>query len=195
MFTGIIEASGILLKFSQKKGTQKVSRMELKVPALMTRGLKIGSSVAVNGVCLTAVKKTPKTLFFEVVEETKKRSALGQLTVGDAVNLERPMKLNARVHGHFVLGHVDGLGKVQKVIAKGRQKSFLIAFPKSLKKLIHEKGSIAIDGISLTVGKVSADAFWTHLIPHTLKHTNTGKYQIGTKVNLEADILSKIALQ
>ena len=194
MFTGIIEAKGSVLNFSKRKNKQTVSVLEIAVPAFILKGLKIGSSVAVNGVCLTVVKKGMRKISFDVVNETKNRTNLGELNLKDNVNLERPMKLNARGHGHFVLGHVDGVGRVQKIVLKGRQKSFLISFPKDLRKWISEKGSVALDGISLTVGKVSSNTFWAHLIPHTLKHTTTGQYCLGTRVNLEVDILAKLVL-
>jgi len=155
--------------------------------------LKAGSSLCVNGVCLTVLKKTGKNIFFNVVNETKKRSTLPFLKAGDQVNLERPLRFQGRLDGHFVLGHVDGVGTIRRIITQGDEKSFLVAFPKPLKLFMVEKGSIAVDGVSLTLGKVARGCFWVHCIPHTLKTTNFKNYRDKTKVNLEADVLAKLA--
>ena len=154
---------------------------------------RIGSSLCVNGVCLTVVKKTGKNIFFNVVSETRKRSTLSFLKIGDEVNLERPLKPSGRLDGHFVLGHVDAVGIVRRIVARGNEKSFLVAFPGSLKPYVLEKGSIAVDGVSLTLGKVERAYFWVHGIPHTLKSTNFKNFREGTRVNLEADVLAKLA--
>jgi riboflavin synthase len=192
MFTGIIEGRG-LVKTIRNKGVKVL--LEIEIPKRVASSLKIGSSLAVNGVCLTVVSKRGGSVGFHLLKETLKRTSFGELEPKGIVNVERPMKKNARVDGHFVLGHVDGLGTVKKILAKGAEKNFLIAYPKSLSKYFVEKGSVAIDGISLTIGKISADGFWIHCIPHTLKSTNLSTLEVGSKLNLETDILAKLVLQ
>ncbi len=188
MFTGIIEAQGTL---SEVHRSQKLRTLGIKVPAIFSR-LKIGASVAVNGVCLTVVKRRGRIVFFNLVSETRKKSNLGDLGIGDFVNLERPLKSGARIEGHLVLGHVDGRGQVRKIITGGHEKSFLIRFPKRLERSLVEKGSIAVDGVSLTLGKVVGNSFWIHCIPHTLKNTTLSRYRVNAKVNLETDLLAKM---
>ncbi|MEI8345390.1 MAG: riboflavin synthase [Candidatus Omnitrophota bacterium] len=189
MFTGIIECLGRVKTISKGPKTA-VSLLVIRAPGY-TRGIKIGASVAVNGVCLTAVKVGRDSLGFHVVTETKRRSNLGALKAGDPVNLERPLKYNGRVEGHFVLGHVDAVGRVLELVRQKKQASFRIEFPTGLKRYILEKGSVCINGVSLTVGVVAKNSFWVHCIPHTLKLTNFGHFMIGDPVNLEADILIK----
>ena len=188
MFTGIVEATGRVRSLKTSKGK---TRLEAEAPAFFCSGLKLGGSVSVSGVCLTVVEKTKQTISFDLAGETKKRSTLGRLKKNDAVNLERPLKWNGRLEGHFVLGHVDGTGRIKKIDSAGKEKSFLVGFPKNLKPFILEKGSVAIDGVSLTIGRVAKDAFWVHVIPHTLKATCFGDFKTGAAVNLEADILIK----
>ncbi len=185
MFTGIVEAKGVVKKI--KPGT-----LEIEAGAL-ARGMKIGGSLAVNGACLTVVKKLSGKLSFNVVPETLKRTDLGRLKAGDPVNLERALRFGSRVEGHFVLGHVDGLGKIARIRRIKSGRDFFVAFPKALGRYFFEKGSVTIDGVSLTLGKVSARGFWVHLVPHTLRNTVLGGYRPGTTVNLEADILAKLA--
>jgi riboflavin synthase len=188
MFTGIVETLGVV------KGWRRRARcaplLEIR-SAKIARGAKIGGSVSVNGACLTVTKKSDKSLFFNVIGETKARTTLGRLKAGDRVCLERPLRWPARLEGHFVQGHVDGVGQVRRVLSKRSEKSFLISYPRRLDPFFIEKGSVAVDGTSLTVGKVSSGAFWVHCIPHTLRLTNFGRYRAGSRVNLEADILLK----
>ena len=183
MFTGIIEALG------------KVRRLDgcvLAVEAPVSwRKIKIGSSVAVHGVCLTVVQKAGRTLFFNVVGETLSRTMLGRLKNGDRANLERAMRMGDRYEGHLVLGHVDGVGQVSQVLQSKSQTSFLIRYTGAMKKFMVEKGSIAVNGVSMTLGKVTSSGFWIHVIPHTLGHTHFGWTQKGALVNLEADLSAK----
>lgn len=192
MFTGIVEGVGILQNSIVKPKKGATSLMRLKPPHFLKQ-LKIGSSLAVNGVCLTVIGKANDVILFRMVLETIRRSMLGHLQAGDRVNLERPLKASSRIEGHFVLGHVDGVGTLLKIEHRKKNSSFLIHYPKNLDDYILEKGSIAIDGVSLTVGEVGRGAFWVHVIPHTLKVTNFSGYRPGTRVNLEADILMKLA--
>lgn len=187
MFTGIIEAAGRVI-FLKKNGP--TVRLTLAVP-LFYRTLKRGSSVAVNGVCLTVAAKNGRIFSFDVVSETLRRSSLGRLALGERVNLERPMLARHRVHGHFVLGHVDAVGKIHAVSARGRTKNFQVSFPMRLRRFFVEKGSVAVDGVSLTLGRVGRNSFHLHLIPETMKRTTFGLYKKGRRVNLEADILMK----
>ncbi len=188
MFTGIIEAQGLIRDFKYRK---KNGVLEIEAPKI-SRGLKVGGSLAVNGVCLTVVKKRRHRLFFNIVSETYERTTLGTLKKGVLVNLERALKANARIEGHFVLGHVDGVGEILKVLEAKRQKSFLISFPRHLRAYLTEKGSVAVDGVGLTLGKISKNAFWVHCIPHTLKVATLGRTTVKNKVNLEADIVAKL---
>lgn len=187
MFTGIIEALGVVKNFSGHT-------LELEIPASWKR-VKIGSSVAVQGVCLTVVKKSGRNLFFNVIAETRERTTLARIRSGDRVNLERAMKSSGRFEGHMVLGHVDGTGKVSKVVRGGKQISFFVQAPKNLRKFLVEKGSVAVNGVSLTLGRASPSGFWVHLIPHTLRKTQLGLLAPGDRVNLEADILAKLAVR
>ncbi len=190
MFTGIVEVLGTVGKFERKDKDSSI--LVLHVPAVMAR-LKVGASLSVSGACLTLIRRKGEALYFNVVRETKERTTLKNLKSGDRVNLERPLKWNGRIDGHFVLGHVDGVGIVKKLMETGREKSFLIQCPPGLQPLILEKGSVAVDGVSLTVGKVSRRGFWVHCIPHTLKYTTLRALKLNDKVNLETDILMKRA--
>ena len=185
MFTGIVEAKGRVRKISP-------DTLEIEAGTL-ARGMKIGGSLAVNGACLTVVKKTSGRLSFNVVPETLLRTDLGRLKSGDPVNLERSLRFGSRVEGHFVLGHVDGLGKIARIRRVKNGRDFFVTSPKALSRYFFEKGSVTIDGVSLTLGKVSALGFWVHLVPHTLRSTVLGDYRPGVTVNLEADILAKLA--
>lgn len=186
MFTGIVEATGRVAAISKKE-------LCLAVPAKLST-IKIGGSLAVNGACLSVVRKTAGKLYFNVVEETLRRTTLGGLKAGDSVNLERPLKYGDRLEGHFVLGHVDAVGRILEAESEKTQKSFLVGCPSALRRFIVEKGSVAVDGVSLTIGKVSPRGFWIHLIPHTLQETIAAAYRPGTRVNLEADLLTKLLL-
>jgi len=186
MFTGIIEAAGRVRGFSG-------ARLEIEVPRNLAR-LKKGASLAVNGTCLTVAGRSAGTLRFDVVAETRRRTALGILKHGDRVNLERPLKVSSRLDGHFVLGHVDGVGRVKRLTPEKKGMSALVSFPAPIRRFLVEKGSVTVDGVSLTLGKVSKPGFWIHLVPHTLKVTSLGGLKPGTRVNLEADVLAKLVL-
>ncbi len=190
MFTGIVECLGVVRKSLKKN--ENVGVLGIEAPSAW-KDIKIGSSVAVNGACLTVVKKKGKRLFFNVIAETRARTVLGRLCPGQTVNLERAMKMGGRFEGHVVLGHVDGIGKVLKITKQKGQTSFLVAYPKGLEATLVEKGSVAINGVSMTLGKVSKKSFWIHCIPHTLRQTHFGTLKPGDPVNLEGDILAKLA--
>lgn len=187
MFTGIIEEIGKVTQI--QKGTHSaILQIQAKI---VLEQLKIGDSVAVNGVCLTVTSISSHSFTADVMHETLNRSALSGLTCGSSVNLERAMPANGRFDGHIVAGHVDGIGKVMQVRRDDNAVWYTIQANSSIMHYIVEKGSIAIDGISLTVASLSADFFCVSVIPHTAKVTTLGMRKIGDTVNLENDIIGK----
>jgi len=188
MFTGIVEETGRVV-------ARRSSR--LVVGAGATReGTELGSSVAVNGVCLTAVELDGERLSFDLGPETLARSALGDLEAGDQVNLERPMRLNGFVGGHLVLGHVDGIGLVTAFEADGETARIRVEWQDpTLAPLLIPKGSVAVDGVSLTVASLERGAFEVMVIPHTLEYTTLGSFKPGRRVNLEMDVIGKYVLR
>lgn len=187
MFTGIIEEIGKVTQI--QKGTHSaILQIQAKI---VLEQLKIGDSVAVNGVCLTVTSISSHSFTADVMHETLNRSALSGLTCGSSVNLERAMPANGRFDGHIVAGHVDGIGKVMQIRRDDNAVWFTIQANSSIMHYIVEKGSIAIDGISLTVASLSADFFCVSVIPHTAKVTTLGMRKIGDTVNLENDIIGK----
>lgn len=193
MFAGIIEGLGKIEKFD--KNTKNRSAVKMKVGlGKLAKGLKIGDSVAINGVCLTAVNKTNNTAEFEMVGETIKRTNLGSLKLGDKVNIERSLKVGDRLEGHFVLGHVDGVGIITKLEKQSNQIKIWMELPKKLSRYVVQKGSITIDGISLTVVDKLTNTFSVSIIPHTMKITNLALKKVNDKVNIETDVLAKYIL-
>ena len=194
MFTGIVEGVGTVNKIS--KITKNRSAIEMTIDlGKQVKGLKIGQSVALNGVCLTATKLIKSKCIFEMIEETTKKTDLGNLKVGGIVNIERSLKAGDRLEGHFVLGHVDGVGVIKKILKKPKEVQVYFEVPKNLAKYIVKKGSIAIDGISLTVVDIKKTLASVSLIPHTIEITNFHTKKIGDKVNIETDILGKYILK
>ena len=187
MFTGIIEEVGQVEIISRSEETAVLSIQAVKI----LEELQIGDSVAVNGVCLTVRQRTQQNFQVEVSSETLRRSNLGELKAGNEVNLERPLTPASRLGGHFVQGHIDGTAQV---LSMGFQNGFGIwefSLPQGLKLYVVEKGSIAVNGVSLTVSKLKEQSFEVALIPHTLENTNFRNYAAGGNVNLEVDILAK----
>lgn len=194
MFTGIVEGIGKVEKILDK--TKKHSAIQMTVDlGRHAKGLKIGQSVALNGVCLTATKISKSKCLFEMIEETTKKTDLGNLKPGSVVNIERSLKAGDRLEGHFVLGHVDGVGIIKKLEEKPKEIQVWFEVPKKLAKYIVKKGSIAVDGISLTVVDVKKNIASVCLIPHTIKVTNFHTKKVGDKVNIETDILGKYILK
>ena len=187
MFTGIIEAVGVVEAVSLEGD---LARLRIQAGAV-SEGVGLGDSIAVNGVCLTVTKIEGQTLGFDAVRETLERSALGALATGSGVNLERAMQAGARLAGHLVQGHVDGTGTVKALEEAGQDVKLFIDCDSSLAELLVDKGSVTIDGVSLTVVTAAPTSFDVILIPHTLAETTLGDYQPGQTVNLEADILGK----
>lgn len=193
MFTGIIEGIGKIKKIDKKTKNRSAVTMTVDL-GNHTRGLKIGQSVALNGVCLTVTKVSKSICNFEMIEETIKKTDLGNLTIGSQVNIERSVKVGERMEGHFVLGHVDGVGIIKKIENKPKEVKVWFQIPKNLSKYVIKKGSIAVDGISLTVVDKKNSIASVCLIPHTMKITNFHSKKIGDKINIETDILGKYIL-
>ncbi|MBI1829718.1 MAG: riboflavin synthase [Thaumarchaeota archaeon] len=193
MFTGIIEGQGIVKKFVNKTKNRSAAKMGIDLGNL-AKGLQIGDSVAINGVCLTATHISEKQAEFEMIGETLKKTNLGMIKSGDKVNIERSLKVGERMEGHFVLGHIDGTGKIMKIEKLSKEIKFWIELPKDLARFVVKKGSITVDGISLTLVDVLKNKISICIIPHTMKITNLGSKKIGDKVNIETDILGKYAI-
>jgi riboflavin synthase len=186
VFTGLVAGTGTVESLERDGGG-----VRLRVRSELAGELGPGDSVAVNGVCLTAVAPDPAGFSADVMEETLRRSSLGPLATGDAVNLELPLRAGDRLGGHIVQGHVDGTGEVDSVREEGLSRVVRIAAPADLLRYVVEKGSIAVEGVSLTVSGVDEEAFEVSLIPETLERTTLGAAEPGRTVNLEVDVLAK----
>lgn len=194
MFTGIVVGTGKVKNIT--KNTKNRSAIQMTVDlGKQAKGLKMGQSVALNGVCLTVTKLSKHLGRFEMIDETTKKTDLGNLKIGSIVNIERSLKAGDRLEGHFVLGHVDGVGIIKKILKKPKEVQVWFEVPKKLAKYIVKKGSIAIDGISLTVVEVKKNLVSVSFIPHTIQVTNFKTKKVGDKVNIETDILGKYILK
>jgi len=187
MFTGLVEETGKLINKQKTGGGYQLTITGRKV----LNNLKLGSSISVNGVCLTVVNKKRNNFTVDTIEETLKKTNLGSLRIEEKVNLERPLKANERLGGHFVLGHIDTTGKVTKIKGLTNSHFMTISFPKKFKKYLIYVGSVAIDGVSMTVAELSENTFSIGIIPHTWKETIFSMKKIGSTVNLEFDVLGK----
>lgn len=194
MFTGIVEGIGKVLDIKQNTKNRSAIKMTVDL-GKNSKGLKLGQSVALNGVCLTVTGIDKSKCNFEMIEETTKKTDLGNLRIGGIVNVERSLKVGERLEGHFVLGHVDGVGKITKIEKKPKEVQIWFEIPKSLARFVVQKGSIAIDGISLTVVDVKKNLASVCLIPHTIDVTNFSTKKVGDKINIETDILGKYLLK
>ncbi|MCX7826352.1 MAG: riboflavin synthase [Verrucomicrobiae bacterium] len=187
MFTGLVEEAGVVT--SVRPGAKST---ELTVRATTVhRDLRKGSSIAVNGACLTVVRKRGPLLGFDVLQETLRVTNLQYVKPGSLVNLERPLRADARLGGHFVLGHVDGVGTIRRWERSGKDWVLEVNVPKFLMRYLIYKGSVAIDGISLTVADVGKDWIRIWIIPHTRKVTNLRQARVGDRANIEVDVLGK----
>lgn len=186
MFTGLIERTGHV---GEIKATPAGVRMRVTTP--MGSELAAGDSVAVNGVCLTVVASDGEGFHADIGPETARVTTLGALQRGALLNLERPLRPDSRLGGHFVLGHVDGTGRIEEIRVEGDARWLTIAYPKAMAGLLIRKGSIAVDGISLTVAGLDGSVFDVQVIPFTWAHTNLQAVKAGTAVNLEFDMLGK----
>ena len=188
MFTGIIQSKGTIEALKPKGGDVELT---VATGKLEMSNVELGDSIAVNGVCLTAVQLTENSFVADVSKETLSLTSLGDLSVGSPVNLEKALTLETHLGGHLVSGHVDGLGEVIERRDDGRSEWFKVRTPASLAKYVAAKGSITIDGTSLTVNRVNGCDFEINIVPHTLQETIIGNYQAGTKVNLEVDQIAR----
>ena len=194
MFTGIIEGIGKVEKIENITKNRSAVKMTVDL-GTKSKGLKIGQSVALNGCCLTVTKINKNKCNFEMIDETTKKTDLGNLKRGSIVNIERSLKAGDRLEGHFVLGHVDGVGIIKKIQKKPKEVQVWFEVPKNLSRYVVKKGSIALDGISLTVVDIKKTTALVCLIPHTIEVTNFKNTKVGDKVNIETDILGKYILK
>lgn len=192
MFTGIVEELGEVVDV---KRLDDAAVLRVRMSKSLVQGIRRGDSYAVNGVCLTATDHVDgdevAEVDYDVMGETLHRSSLGALEPGDPVNLERPVRLADRLGGHLVQGHVDAVGEIVRRDPQERWEVVTVALPAAVARYVVEKGSITVDGISLTVAAVGADTFDVALIPETLARTTLGTKQVGDSVNLEADVVAK----
>jgi riboflavin synthase len=190
MFTGIIESTGKLSSIVDLGGG-----IEFRISSNLATGLTVDDSIAVNGVCLTVVRKTDQDFTVQLVEETLRKTSLGRLLEGSTVNLERAMVLGARLDGHIVQGHVDTTGVVLQFVEEATGWLIEIGYPAEFSDYIIGRGSIAIDGISLTVARDGDNSFTVAIIPYTREHTNLKEVAVGSIVNLEFDLIGKYVLK
>lgn len=187
MFTGLVAETGQVISFAQGPESW---RLEISADQVLA-GLAAGDSVAVNGCCLTAVEVGESAVRFDVLEETRRLTNFAALGAGAGVNLERSLAFNGRIGGHFVTGHIDGLGRIEVFEARGADHYLRVAAPLGSARYLLHKGSVAVDGISLTIAEVAGDSFAVWLIPTTLQVTCLGERRVGDAVNLEFDLLGK----
>lgn len=187
MFTGIVEEKGEVKRIEHTKNLCSITIQARKI----LKKIKRGDSVAVEGVCLTATDIRKNFLTFDIMRETLLKTTLGALKVHSKVNLERALTAHSRISGHLVTGHVDGLGRIREIVGKKNYAELKVAFPKGIRSLIVPKGSICIDGVSLTVGRIGHGWFSIYLIPFTKRVTTLGMKRKGDLVNIETDIVAK----
>lgn len=188
MFTGIIAAAGEIATLEQHGGD---SRLRIAAAGLDMADVKLGDSIAIDGVCLTVVEFDKQGFDVDVSAETLDKTTLGEFKAGRQVNLEKALQASARLGGHIVSGHVDGVGVIESREPVGGSLRFRVRVPKELAKYIAVKGSVCIDGVSLTVNRVEGAVFEINIIPHTAEVTTIGSYQPGRRVNIEVDIIAR----
>tara|TARA_B100000745_G_scaffold117270_3_gene75780 strand:- start:401 stop:991 length:591 start_codon:yes stop_codon:yes gene_type:complete len=188
MFTGIIQAIGNISKIDSNGPD---SRIVFKVGRMKLDDVKIGDSISVNGVCLSITEKTKDSFSSDLSSETLSLTTFIEMRANSKVNLEKAMSFSSRVNGHLIAGHVDGVGVIKEMKNDGRSILILIEFPEELEKYISKKGSIAVDGVSLTINGTKENTFSINIIPHTLSGSIISEYNIGTKVNIEVDLIAR----
>jgi len=188
MFTGLVEGQGVVRELIQEEAGV---RLCLEVPEFFLQDAKLGDSIAISGCCLTVIEFDGWVWSFQAGPETLAKTSLGRLNVGGRVNLERSLPADGRLGGHFVQGHVDGVGKITEIESDGEWVTIWFTVPPPLTRQMVSKGSITVDGVSLTLVDVESDRFSVALIPHTLEVTTLGQKQVGDEVNIETDIIGK----
>jgi len=188
MFTGIIQAIGNISKIDSNSPD---SRVVFKAGKMKLDDVKIGDSISVNGVCLSITEKTKDSFSSDLSSETLSLTTFIEMRANSKVNLEKAMNFSSRVNGHLIAGHVDGVGVIKEMKNDGRSILILIEFPEELEKYISKKGSIAVDGVSLTINGTKENTFSINIIPHTLSGSIISEYNIGTKVNIEVDLIAR----
>ncbi len=188
MFTGIIQAIGNITKIDSNGPD---SRIVFKAGRMKLDDVKIGDSISVNGVCLSITEKTKDSFSSDLSSETLSLTTFIEMRANSKVNLEKAMNFSSRVNGHLIAGHVDGVGVIKEMKNDGRSILILIEFPEELEKYISKKGSIAVDGVSLTINGTKENTFSINIIPHTLSGSIISEYNIGTKVNIEVDLIAR----
>ena len=188
MFTGIISAIGDVVELEPRDGDV---RLTIRSGNLSLADVQLGDSIACNGACLTAVELTDEGFIADVSVETLSLTTIANWQVGSRINLEKAMQATDRFGGHIVSGHVDGIGEVMSLHEDARSWRFRIRAPRDLAKYIAHKGSITVDGTSLTINKIEGSEFELNIVPHTMTHTVMGDYKVGTKVNLEVDLVAR----
>ena len=188
MFTGIIESIGSIKKVEKKSGDAKLT---ITVGKLDMSDVSLGDSIACNGVCLTAIEFDQNSYTADVSGETLGLTTLGNIQVGSPVNLEKALTPTTRLGGHLVSGHVDGIGEVVSIKKDSRSIQYTIKAPDELAHYIAKKGSVCVDGVSLTVNEIQGSVFELNLVPHTLVETIAGEYTVGSQINLEVDLLAR----
>lgn len=194
MFSGIIEGIGQVVLVDKK---DESGRLEIESDLFLKEGepSRVGDSVSVSGVCLTLTDINRSRAKFDLSTETKRKTTLGELKVGSLVNLERALKVGAGLHGHFVLGHVDGIIAVSERKAEQNTVCFGLTLPRELRPFIAKKGAIALDGVSLTVGEVEHECFSVYVIPYTLAATTLARWTVGDRINVEVDVIARYLYQ
>ena len=187
MFTGIVAGTGTIREMSGKE----VVRIQIDFQSVTTDNLETGASVSIDGTCLTVVEIKSPIISFDVIPETLQKTTLGNKSAGSSVNLERALKMGDELGGHLLSGHILGMGEITERIEGKENLDLRISCPNHIMKFVQEKGYIAIDGISLTIGNVDETSFSLHLIPETLALTTIGGKQIGDKVNIEVDSMTQ----
>lgn len=186
MFTGIVSAKKRITSTTESLGIKKVG-----IQKDTSEQLTKGESIAINGVCSTIVEITNEDFFVEYMSETLKKTTLSRLTSGESVNFEKSLKVGEPLSGHFVYGHIDNMGSIEKIELKGDSKEFYIALPEQMQKYVAYKGSITLDGVSLTIAEKTKNGCKVALVPYTLTNTTFGEKKVGDVLNIETDILAK----
>lgn len=189
MFTGIIKSFGTVLEIKKKEAGSEI------ILEIAESNVSLGSSVSVGGICLTVTQKEDSIVHFDVMPETLKKTTLGDRASGDKVNIETTLRVGDEVGGHFVYGHVDGVGEVVNIVNQGDNRLIEFKASENILKYIAPQGSVAVDGVSLTVASFMGSTFTVSLIPFTLRNTTLGMLKVGDKVNVESDMLAKYSVK